>query len=64
MAETSQLAQQFLGLTRNEADGLASELGRPLRIIDEQTDAITADLWPTRINAYVKGGRVIGADAG
>jgi hypothetical protein len=64
LAATEECAQRFLGLTRQEAQQLAEELDRPLRVIDEATEWMTADLSWRRINVYVENNVVVRADAG
>ncbi len=57
-------ARRFVGLEEDEARQLAHELGFALRTWTSEDPDVTADWNPHRITAYVRGGKVINADAG
>ncbi len=64
-AESPEL-EPYLGLTEEEAGGLADEEGRPWRVVevDGQPRPITLDLNPDRVNFVITGGVVTGVTTG
>ncbi|MDT4971740.1 MAG: hypothetical protein QOG22_1883 [Pseudonocardiales bacterium] len=57
-------APDFIGLTEEAADALGQERGIDLRLIDEYTEAITADYAPARLTLELKDRRVVAASVG
>ncbi|MEO6700916.1 MAG: hypothetical protein ABI140_22210 [Jatrophihabitantaceae bacterium] len=64
IARTRALEPDFIGLTRAEAVKVAEQLGIELRVIDERTDGLTADLRSRRITVDLRSGVVTSATAG
>jgi hypothetical protein len=59
-----QHAPDFMGLTAAAATALAQELAVDVRLVDEHTEAITADWAPSRLNLRLENERVVGASMG
>jgi hypothetical protein len=63
LAETRSHVDEFLGLTREGADELATRLSLQLRIV-EPGRALSADLRPRRMTVTITDGFVTAASAG
>jgi hypothetical protein len=59
-----QHAPDFIGLTKLEANRLATERDLDARIYDEDDYVRTADYRPSRLNLELRGGRVVAASVG
>jgi hypothetical protein len=60
-----QPVQPYIGLDLSEAEALAAQEGRRIRVLDSLAGARRLDLMPSRVNVELdESDRVVAADAG
>ena len=64
LAETTAHIPEFIGLSGEQATGLANRLEVQLRVTISENRWVTADYHPRRITVHVEDGLVVSAHAG